>query len=92
VVRPLIRPKKGSYLANPLTGRDGIAIDRDGKPLLDSNGNSQKVYGWDNVVNLAARQPDDVRNAPDAYAIFGNAMFFDNFDWSSGRAVPVRQV
>jgi hypothetical protein len=54
---------------------------------LDQNNNPVTAYGWDLTVNLAAHNPDAAQNLPDAYAIFANAMFFDNFDWSNGHAV-----
>jgi hypothetical protein len=69
-------------------GSDFQAVDINGEFLFDDNGNKVKAYGWDNIVNLAKFDSDTALQTPDAYAIFANAMFFDNFDWSLGKAVP----
>ncbi|KAI4275767.1 MAG: hypothetical protein LQ337_002982 [Flavoplaca oasis] len=41
---------------------------------------------WTRVVNLARHVPDRVRRAPDAYALFATAVFFDNYGWGTGVA------
>ncbi|KAI1869269.1 uncharacterized protein JN550_005899 [Neoarthrinium moseri] len=71
-------------------GQDFDAIDAQGRPKTLPNGDPEKSYGWDNIVNLARFTPDRARRTPDAYELFANAMFYDNFDWSNGRAAPLK--
>ncbi|KAL8911859.1 MAG: hypothetical protein Q9171_003047 [Xanthocarpia ochracea] len=42
--------------------------------------------GWQKGVNLARFDPDRARKAPDLYALFAVAVYFDNFGWGSGVA------
>ncbi|KAL8856350.1 MAG: hypothetical protein Q9178_007041 [Gyalolechia marmorata] len=46
----------------------------------------EDANGWQKGVNLARFDPDRAREAPDLYALFAVAVYFDNFGWGSGVA------
>ncbi|KAL8817181.1 MAG: hypothetical protein Q9223_003936 [Gallowayella weberi] len=59
---------------------DEPAVDSSGHPIAgDAN-------GWERAVNLARFEVDRARGAPDLYALFATAVFFDNYGWGSGVA------
>ncbi|KAL8991619.1 MAG: hypothetical protein Q9169_007814 [Polycauliona sp. 2 TL-2023] len=55
---------------------------------VDENGNDRNVHanGWLKGVTLARWNPDRARKAPDLYALFATAVYFDNFGWATGVA------
>ena len=50
----------------------------------------EDANGWQKGVNLARFDPDRAREAPDIYALFATAVYFDNFGW--GVALPRNEV
>ncbi|KAL8847276.1 MAG: hypothetical protein Q9221_007675 [Calogaya cf. arnoldii] len=59
------------------------------QPSLDGNGVPipGNANGWQRGVNLARWAPERASVAPDPYALFATAVYFDNFGWGNGTAV-----
>ncbi|KAL8781766.1 MAG: hypothetical protein Q9213_005849 [Squamulea squamosa] len=85
----------GDYIGNELTlahlwihewgplfdnFRDEFAVDMLGVPT------SEHANGWHRAVNLARWDPARARRAPDLYALFATAVYFDNYGWGNGVA------
>ncbi|EME40554.1 hypothetical protein DOTSEDRAFT_55736 [Dothistroma septosporum NZE10] len=52
----------------------------------DEIGNARLVYGWDEIVLYAEREPEKAHMVPDGLAYFGAAMYWQEFYWASGMA------
>ncbi|KAL8658851.1 MAG: hypothetical protein Q9226_000741 [Calogaya cf. arnoldii] len=63
---------------------EGVVDER----AVDAHGNQipGDVNGWQRGVNLARWAPGRAREAPDLYALFATAIYFDNFGWGTGVA------
>ncbi|KAL8926914.1 MAG: hypothetical protein Q9208_002723 [Pyrenodesmia sp. 3 TL-2023] len=55
---------------------------------VDGSGNliQAAANGWARSANLARWDPERAAKAPDIYALFATAVYFDNYGWASGIA------
>ncbi|KAL8755516.1 MAG: hypothetical protein Q9184_004780 [Pyrenodesmia sp. 2 TL-2023] len=55
---------------------------------VDGSGNliQAPANGWTRTANLARWDPERAAKAPDNYALFATAVYFDNYGWGSGAA------
>ncbi|KAL8765073.1 MAG: hypothetical protein Q9209_007734 [Squamulea sp. 1 TL-2023] len=60
--------------------RDEFAVNMLGVPI------DEHANGWQKAVNLARWDPNRARRAPDLYALFATAVYFDNYGWGNGVA------
>lgn len=84
-------------------GQDRPAVDKDGNRLkttrsvynvatnqYEDEEVDQKAYGYELARNLALHSIDGMIN-PDNLAFFALAMFFGDYDWSRGFAMPIEE-